>query len=223
MMTDKTRSVAIVGRRSLIGGRNLKERLGSIGCSVTLLDKADLSRDMSGFDCVYLVLGRARPNADQEEEERRQLNEFIVNPLPPKRMVYISSMALTESKRACEKMIDDTWRSSGRPFAIIRPPAVFGPGQSLDSPMLIPGIVKSRGKLKLQAPNNPTWFISIDDLSEHLARFSDLDWWDPHQCAQPDSSFMIPGSFCLTPRQVLSLYETFMTLEARAPWECDEG
>ena len=225
--SDGPRRVAVVGHRSFIG----RELLGKLRSDprnvVTELPKDALSSDLSGFDSVYLILGNAKPEQWQEEKEHAELAAFLMNPRRPYQAVYMSSMALTPHKERCEAMV----KALGTDLVhqrfctvTIRPPAVFGPNQPIDSPMLIPQIVSEGGSdVKLRTPDAMTWFISVSDLAVHLVKFADPQWWDIDRCAQPGSGAMIPGSFCVTPRNVLHLYHAFKGLELQDCWRAQSS
>lgn len=222
---DMPRRIAVFGHRSFIS----QELIRQLNCDgrylVQEMDKRELSSDLSGFDCVYLVLGNSKPLQWQEEKERADLAAFLMNPRRPLRAVYLSSMDLGPHKQACEQMIEGlgtnplvgNWTN----ISILRPPAVFGPGQNPIKRMLVPQIVDTDGKLELLTPDRPTWFISVKALGRHLANFADPHWYDGQRCGEPDSLAVIPGSFCVTPMNVLDLYEAFKGLESQKLWRTD--
>lgn len=220
-----TGQVAIAGHRSFIA-QALDRELARHGKRVFPLHKASLrTDDLSGFDCVYLVLGRAKPDPIQAAEEMHQVMDFLENVRKPRRAVYISSMSMSEHKLWCERLIREyAGRSSPPqvPIAIIRPGAVFGPDQDMDSRMLIPSMVRGADAFTPDWPMLLTKFISVGDLASHLANFSNPSYWDVNRSGEPDSMCDVPGTFSLTPHQVHELYRAFKGLERANIWrrEC---
>jgi hypothetical protein len=215
-----TGQVAIAGHRSFIAqalGRELERH----GKRVFPLSKASLrTDDLSGFDCVYLVLGRAKPGPIESAEEMHQVMDFLENVRKPRRAVYVSSMSMSEHKLWCERLIREyAGRSSPPqvPVTIIRPGAVFGPDQDMDSMMLIPSMVRAGDAFKPDWPFLLTRFISVDDLAAHLAMFADPGYWDVNRSGQPDSMCDVPGTFTLTPHQVHELHRAFEGLRQNGP------
>ncbi len=215
-MANMTGQVGIAGYRSFIS-QELELQLDSRGKRVFPLSKAALGIDnLAGMDCVYLVLGRARPGPDEEAAEREQLAQFLVNPRRPRRAVYLSSMRLTESKLECERMVQESGRGrvhSDSRVVVLRPPAVFGPRQDIGSEMLIPSMVREGAGFEPKWPGRLTHFVSVRDLASHLASFADPAWMDFHFAGEPGSIFEIPGSFVATPHQIQGLYRAFTGLE----------
>ena len=215
---------AVVGHRSFIA-KALIEELCLNDVTVHSIPKSELeTTDFTGYACVYLILGRARPTSDEEREERLQLDAFLNNPNPPARAIYISSMNSTESKRWCESRIRDRQEAlawNQRSFIrAIRPAAVFGPMQDPTSEMLVPSLVREGAdSMHLRAPNQLTPFISVHDLVRHLARFAGPSWFDHNFCGEPGSIFDVPGTFRMTPHQMRELFVTFEGLAARAKAE----
>lgn len=223
-LDQPTNKVAIAGHRSFIA-QELVRQLGGHGKSVAFLAKGNLGvEDMTNYDCVYLVLGRAKPTAGEAAEEKHQVRDFLENPRKPRRAVYISSMSMSEHKLYCENLIREYSASpdgSRVPIFVLRPGAVFGPHQDPDSRMLIPSMVRGGEKF---APNWPfllTKFISVDDLALHLTSFSSPLYWDMNRSGQPDSMSDVPGTFSLTPHQMNELYRAFKGLERQLLWLSD--
>lgn len=221
--TKMTGQVAIAGHRSFIA-KQLARELELAGTPAEPMDKSSLGvRDMSDLYCVYLVLGRAKPRPADETEEMGQLAAFLSNPNPPRRAVYISSLVQTNAKKWCERQIrEHNERTSKSPRVfVIRPAAVFGPDQDLDSDMLIPSIARSEGVLQLRTPDSMTEFISVGDLTRHLARFAQQGWTDHLWAGDPASIFSVPGTFTATPHQIRELYKAFKGLEHQRIWSGD--
>lgn len=233
LANDMTGRVAIAGHRSFIA-RELATQLMTHGKSVANLTKANLGiENLSGFDCVYLVLGRAKPGPTEAADEVHQVMDFLGNPRKPRRAVYISSMSMSEHKLKCEELIresgqplrgDGTPKPEHRPIRIdvIRPGAVFGPDQDMDSRMLIPSMVRGGEGFTPDWPFLLTRFISVGDLAAYLVNFSNPSYWDLDRSGQPDSICEVPGTFTLTPHQVHELYRAFRGLERANVWrrEC---
>lgn len=222
LANDMTGRVGIAGRRSFIS-HDLTGRLMDRGLSVEFPPKECLgTRDFSCLDCLYLVLGRARPTPEDGSAEVRQLSDLLCNPRKPRRAVYISSMVTTETKARCESMVrgysETVSDHAPIPITVLRPGAVFGPRQAPDSPMLIPSMAREGERFAPLRPFQPTRFISSGDLADHLVRFSDPGFLDPSRAGEPGSQHDIPGTFTLTPHQVHELYLAFRGLEAGDFW-----
>lgn len=213
-MDNLTNKVAIAGFRSFIA-RELADQLCAHGKAVCFVAKDNIGiEDLSMFDCVYLVLGRAKPNPREAAAEVRQVTDFLGNPRRPRRAVYIGSMSMSEHKLKCEELIKGC---GALRIDVIRPGAVFGPNQDIDSAMLIPSMARGGEKFVPDWPFLLTAFISVGDLAAHLVNFSNPGYLDMNRSGQPDSMCDVPGTFRLTPHQVHELYKTFRGL-AKSPW-----
>ena len=205
--------VGVIGHRSWIAGELITELRKEPERYTWVLPKTDVDAvDLTGFDCIYAVLGRARPTSEEGAAEVSQLAALLRNGKPPRRIVYISSLDQTPVKRTCEALCR-TYTGTAN-VVVIRPPAVFGPGQPITSPMLIPSLAREGGSLELMTPDWPTKFISARHLAQHLVKFADPMWWDHLSCAQPitDSTFSlfeIPGTLTATPAQLRELWRTW--------------
>lgn len=137
--------------------------------------------DLSQFQTVYLIAGRARPNYVDTLAELDLVRRAISSPRPPERLVYVSSLAVereptpyAQLKLACEKLITD--REFGR---VVRPPVIFGPTQSPLAEMLIPAIARAKKlgqPLRLKQPTKPFDLMHVDDVCHAMylmGRFGD--------------------------------------------------
>lgn len=218
--------VGIVGFRSFIARELMAHLAEGYNRQFSMFNKEHLGDiDFSEVDCLYLFLGRAKPSDEERAAEKRQVIAFSENKRRPKRVVYISSMDhYGTHKGECERILieslgPDANERLGGDTVIIRPAAVFGPGQDPESPMLIPSLVRDP-KLELRTPDRLTKFISVRALAAHLAQFSNPGWVDIQYHGQVFTSSMaslydVPGTFTASPRQITDLLETFKGLQGQ--------
>lgn len=191
-------------------------KLTGAGHEVSVVSKWRLAHcELSGLDCLYLVLGRDRPSEEEAARELAQVTRYATISRSDRRprTVYLSSRLDMPHKRECERLI------VGMGGIFVRPPAVFGPGQRIDSEMLIPSLVRTGGTLELRNPNAASEFISAGDLAEQLVDLADPDAWavareSRHLVTRDGLQLMM--TLRLTPRQVRDLYLAFASLESRA-------
>lgn len=140
-------------------------------CEVWSLPKSGLQEnmDLSFLDAVFLFAGRARPTSEERLKELMLVSHLPTLTKPPKRLVYISSMAVereptpyAQTKMACEAItLSIPW---GR---VLRAPVVYGPGQDRNVDMLVPEIAKSIAAqlpLTLHEPFRPFYIMHVDDV-----------------------------------------------------------
>jgi hypothetical protein len=194
----------LIGHRSWIAN-HLLERLGD-SCVIYPKDAwgPDELKEWQGLRALYLFAGRSRPNPEEAAAEL-QLIDRVLKSMPwhlP--VIYLSSSEVgrhTEygrHKMACEQLIRS--RLIGRDWHIVRPPAVFGPGQPVDSHMLVPSLHATDGGLELSTPDKQTEFTYVGDLVEYLCilggkGFEPLD--------------VNLKTFTMTPSQMRALYLTW--------------
>jgi nucleoside-diphosphate-sugar epimerase len=201
--------IGIVGHRSWIA-HELFGKLARAGHHVVAVDKADLgSEDLGHIDCLYLVLGRAKPTEQEQQDEIDQASRLILGAAGgfalPKRIVYLSSMVQTRAKTCVEALL--LRHKHLCRIEICRPAAVFGPGQDPNSSMLVPSLARDE-TLELRTPDKLTKFIHVDALTDWLVQFADLQFRNHNGNGEPGSIFRVPGTFTMTPRQMKALVNT---------------
>jgi nucleoside-diphosphate-sugar epimerase len=164
----------IVGHRSWIS-QEIIRKLEDTGNEVVLLEKKFVAwEDLSGLDVVYLIAGRARPSEQQRLDEVSLVKTIMDNPRSPGKMIYISSLAVERSgegdlepyavmKMTCESLIRE--KSWGY---VLRPPVIFGQGQSPWADMLLPAIARANFGLEpliVKQPTKPFYIMSVDDVA----------------------------------------------------------
>jgi len=198
--------VGLCGHRSFIS-RALIAELARRGVQPAIFTKGLLGEeDLSGLDCLYLVLGRARPSPQEAAEELEQVWAYAANPRRAKRTVYLSSRRTYLHKAKAEELISSVGGVS------VRPPAVFGPGQDPTSEMLIPSLVRTGGTVKLERPLRPSRFIHVDRLAEYLGQFVRPSFHEAFR-QMPRGPSQLPGEFVLTPTQMRDLYLSLRDME----------
>ncbi len=167
------KKAAIVGRRSWLAAP-LARSLQEIGIEPTFIEKNIAPRtDLSMFQTVYLIAGRARPTIQERMEELHLVSEMMDTKRPPETLVYVSSLAVereptpySQTKLACEKLV--LAKKFGR---VVRPPVIYGPTQDVNSDMLIPSIARAhikRSPLILKQPLKPFYLMSADDVCQGM-------------------------------------------------------
>jgi hypothetical protein len=206
--------VGVIGHRSWIAERLMQRLLKETDCLIIMYDKQRIrdgvpdasERDMSHLDCLYIFAGRAQPTKEEMELELKLVTALVtMDPsLSPKRMVYLSSQSIWDEtpygslKRNCEL------KFAVRAEALsVRPGAVFGIEQDLQSPMLVPTLARDDGSTELRTPDAVTTFTWIEDLVSYLITLRD-PWY-----IAPAVWTDVPGSFDMTPRQMQALYNTW--------------
>jgi nucleoside-diphosphate-sugar epimerase len=172
----------IVGKRSWIA-KALKQFLLKLDAyeppTVYDVEKSAFEDDvdLSPFDCVFMIAGRARPTSQERMDEIMLMSKLPTLTKPPKRMVYFSSLAVereptpySQMKMACEAlMLSVPWGT------VLRPPVIFGPGQDWKADMLIPQLARAlAGKehLVIREPFKSFYLMHVSDVccgAWHLA------------------------------------------------------
>jgi nucleoside-diphosphate-sugar epimerase len=231
-MTSRKR-YGVIGSRSWIA-QALMRYLAGLPTSgdVISIQKDELSRDpdLSEFDAVFLFAGRARPTFHERIQELVLVSYVPTLTRPPKKMVYISSLAVerestqyTQTKLLCESMV------LAQPGGLVlRPPVVFGPGQDPNADMLFPQIARAvAGKedLVLRQPFMPFHLMYVDDVchgawllaedtgrslpttgDRKILRLMSSEPWSPLdvlRAAAPGIPFITLGGWTLPPQDVL--------------------
>lgn len=162
----------IIGNRSWIARALDRYLTGqTVDHVVVPLEKSVLeaNADLSDFDAVFLFAGRSRPTQQERMDELILVSRLPTLTRPPKKMVYISSLAVereptpyAQTKMACESMV------LAQPWGyVLRPPVVFGPGQDPKTDMLLPQIARAvAGKehLVIRQPFMPFHMMYVDDV-----------------------------------------------------------
>jgi hypothetical protein len=181
--------------------------------------------DGTGLDCTFLFPGRAK-EIDLLEIETIQC--AMDNLEYGARLIYVGSRlaredypktALGMHKQACDRALhsnrEGRYRetpSSEYPergvdwgqVKSVYPPAVFGPTQPADSPMLVPSLTRE-SDLSLKTPESETSFISIWALTTFLRRLIT----EPCMGNMGYSGCYIPGEFKVPPQAIKDLYRTW--------------
>ncbi len=204
--------VGIVGHRSWIG-QALAERIREEGkYSVYPLPKAEAALTYSkDFAAIFIIPGKLGQTAAEMVAERDLVRDIAASPQTCQRQVLLSSMSaehkMTEygAHKYLVELAFQYGAESGKDVLVVRPGAIFGPGQDLNAPMLIPQVCRDKGTTELLTPYKPTKFISVNDLTRYLVGL--LDRWY--------SSAHIPGTFEATPQAIKDLYLAFNGMRPR--------
>ncbi|MFO7870653.1 MAG: NAD-dependent epimerase/dehydratase family protein [Kiritimatiellia bacterium] len=161
--------------------------------SVSYADGNALASAIEGSDCLFHVAGLTRGRSAREytlantELTGQLLDVCLRLNTPPKRFVYLSSLTAAgpspgepyqdetctprpvddygSSKLAAERLL--TERASGIPVTIIRPPAVFGPGDRNLLP-LFRTARRLRAVPVVGRPSRRISFVDVRDLVEGI-------------------------------------------------------
>lgn len=214
---------AIIGHRSWIAQHLIGElrRYGEHEVNEFGKDSA-LTGNFSEYDCLYVFPGRSRPTSDEMFAERVLIGHLtgMASSRHPRRIVVLGSTApyyteYGEHKRWVENRLMESWRTMPE-TVILKAPVVFGPGQPIDSTMLVPSLAREGKDLMLLAPSNLTKMIHVSSLVEHMAKFVNPNYFDHNAAGAPDSIYNIPGTFAITPRQLKDLYDTWESYRSRS-------
>lgn len=225
--TGGTGLVGIMGHRSWIAKTLMAELRDPIVCPKSDLEVPVLS-DYSRIDCLYLFAGRSKGSVEDLQAEIDLCLRFSLLPrrLWPRRLVYVSSRDATDAhteygrcKRRCELELGETF---GDILRVVRPGAVFGPQQPIDSPMLVPSLAREGLGLNVRLPSASAVYIPVAELVGYLVCFIDLGWdgipdrYDPDVIRDP---WHIPGSFTATGDQLRALWTTWESYRRLLPPE----
>lgn len=161
--------VGIIGHRSWIASA-IWQRYVDDGHEVVPIMKDLSDGDLSGFTTVFLIAGRGRPSEQEREAEVALVKRVMANPQKPRKVVYISSLAVEREptpyslmKLKCEQFVLE--RDHGY---VVRPPVIFGPEQSPWADMLLPAIARADfgyEPLRLREPTRPFHIMSVEDVA----------------------------------------------------------
>ena len=184
----------IVGHRSWIAP-HLVKYLENLGLGIVMLDKADIENtDYGSFDVVYLIAGRAHPTKVELQAEEKLCETLGKHKRPPRKIVYLSSAmvdrwergsrplspageAYVLTKKRCEQALLGEPHRKPLCFSV-RAPVIFGPGQAIESDMLIPTVARARVWLEpisLLRPVDPFELVYITDLVKAFAEVGTID------------------------------------------------
>ncbi len=178
------------------------------------IEKSDAATyDSSSFACLFLIPGKVVQTEAERAAELELVAAAVGNRRSCKRIVMLSSAAVgrTTEYGIHKDEVERVFFGAGilrrayegqqdlRTLAV-RPGAVFGHRQSRDSTMLIPSIGREGTKIYLEWPDRPASFIHVSDLADHL-----ISMLDPKFLPVGE----IPGTFTMTPRQLVRLYEAW--------------
>lgn len=200
--------IGIIGHRSWIAQHLIKECPSD---EVSLLSKDWMGR-LPALERIYLFAGRTHPSVTEKLDEWDLVRRTVEAAWPETHVVYISSQAVWRGDSDYARHKADLERyilghPKARSWSIIRPPAVFGPGQALDSKMLVPSLAREGRSLHLREPYRLTSFISVSDLAFYLRHMHPLP--DHDRLFPEHSGERIPGTFVISPAQLQALQETF--------------
>ena len=217
--------VGIVGYRSWIA-RVLMDRIqGKADHQIVMIDKRDAaSHDSRYLDALFIIPGKLVQTPEERDAEVQLVHDIAISHLTCKRQILLGSQAVyRDTPYGRHKFrVEDAFGGAGAirrthfdqadmQTIVIRPGAIFGPTQDVNSPMLIPSIAREGGELDLKTPNESTKFISVDDLADYLISLIDGPtpaWWHNRD---------VPGTFEMTPVQLIQLWKTFAGLSAASP------
>lgn len=220
-------NVGIVGYRSWIG-QALADRIQEdTDHTVVLIEKRDaIVQDTSYLKCLFIIPGKLVQTDHEKRKEMGLVERVAESTSACQRLVLLGSQAAAghyadhvdpdvvyptygQHKWAVETAFyrgANRRRIEGKQLymhsIVVRPGAIFGPGQDVNAPMLIPQLVREGSETQLLSPDKPTKFVSISHLTRFLVDLIEND--PPHG---PCSS--IPGQFEATPQAIKDLWETF--------------
>lgn len=217
--------VGIIGHRSWIARALSQYITTETDCAVVPIEKHEAGHfDSSGYLCLYVIPGRTNPTANEMAAELELVSAVVNNPKTSRRVVLLSSQSIIKRETDYGRHKDHVEHvffgsdvamarvNAGQlDLRAVRPGAVFGPGQDIDSQMLIPSIARTDGSVELTNPDKPTQFIHIDFLVSHMWLMA-LACLNGHVALTHDGA--IPGTITATPRQMLQLYNTWKSLKA---------
>lgn len=179
----------VVGRRSWIAS-HLFDELQAQGKHPEYLHKAEVGDERLTGCTMFLIAGVARPT---QEDMDREIDLCHRARSTGAKVIYLSSSAVDRweahsrvlshegelyvlGKKRCETII--TGGPSGCGYAL-RAPVVFGPGQRLESDMLLPTIIRTQrqglGTITLHEPFRPFEMVYVRDLVKILVTFGDQE------------------------------------------------
>lgn len=219
--------VGIVGYRSWIG-QALADRIqAETKHTILLIDKRDaIAQDTSHLKCLFIIPGKLEQTDLEKRQEMGLVERIGESVWACQRLVLLGSQSA--AKHLADRVDPDVvyptygmhkWavetafyrgtnrrRLEGKQLymhsIVVRPGAIFGPGQDVNAPMLIPQLAREGSDVELLTPDKPTKFVSIHHLTRFLVGLIDKD---PGHGPCSD----IPGQFEATPQAIKDLWETF--------------
>ena len=137
----------------------------------------DVDDEWAQLDALFLIAGQVRPDGRSKERELQLLRRVLETAPHGLRVIYLSSSEIERNtdygrhKLLCEVTIRANMKSQD--WICTRPPAIYGPGQSSDSDMLVPSLARTEGALELREPNIFREYVHIDDLVDHLLELAE--------------------------------------------------
>ncbi len=202
--------VGIIGYRSWIAVP-LMHRLGQYGAEIDPISKRDAAMiDTRGHECLIIIPGKLGQNEAENIQERELVRSIAVSKNTCERKILLSSLSIAERPDSPygrhKRLVEDAFfegEADHRKIAV-RPGAIFGPGQDLTAPMLIPQLMREGAATNLKTPDTPTKFVSVNDLAAFIGRlvYGDL----MRLCGSVNE---IPGTITATPRAIKDLWLTF--------------
>lgn len=177
----------VVGQRSWIAQHLIKE-LEQSGRKPKTLFKSEVGDEPLNGATLFLIAGVARPTEDDMDREEDLCRRAARTGA---KVMYLSSCAVDRweadsrvlsregelyilGKRRCEQIV--TGGPSGCGYAL-RAPVIFGPGQRLESDMLLPSIVRDRRAGQptvIRDPLRPFQMVHVSDLVKAWIEHSTL-------------------------------------------------
>lgn len=208
--------VGIVGYRSWIARELADQVRYRTDHEVVLIEK----HEAPDVDCrdhltLFIIPGKLVQTQEEMTAERNMVRAVAESPLSARRQILLSSMSAETrtTEYGMHKYLTELAFQYGagigrKQIALIRPGAIFGPGQDLDAPMLIPQLARQHGFVDLQNPDKPTKFISVTDLCRCLVGLISASF-----ATRTEDD--IPGTFTATPSAIKDLYHTFNRMVPR--------
>jgi nucleoside-diphosphate-sugar epimerase len=206
----------IIGHRSWLAVPLLKE-LEKYEVQTIFIDKLyGPHLDMSEYDMVFLIAGRARPTDFERTQELQLVSDMMAFDRRPRRLIYVSSLAVlreptpyAQTKLACEKIV------LSRDFGyVVRPPVIFGPGQDPDSNMLVPSIARAKmglETLELKEPVRAFNLMHVNDVAYGMVLLG-------RDAIGEDVRILNLGSNAVTPVELISAVAPGIPLKVGPGW-----
>lgn len=191
---------------------------GSLG------DDAAIRELLDGVDAVVHVAGLIKARSrqaffDVNEAGVRHLARMAASQQPPPKLVLISSLAAREpslssyaaSKQAGEEVLSAPSSTSPLPWTILRPPAVYGPGDR-ETLSFFKGVKRGVGAM-LGSKDARFSLIHVDDLVDLILAVLDPETAD-RQILEPDDGKEGGHSWC---GMIAAAERAFKTKAIRLP------
>lgn len=210
--------IGLIGHRSWIAA-HLVKKLESLGFDVIFYGKDDISSsNLSNIDVLFLIAGRARPTSYDMVLEEKLCEKLAWHSRPPKKIIYLSSTAVERDEKSdyvlmkinCERTL-----LMGNNVYVLRAPVIYGPGQSIQSDMLIPSIMRAKlflEPLMLKQPFKQFNITEIDWIVDALI-----------QMAFKDSKRLVSfRGVLITPIEIASVLAPKYPVSIQLGWEYEQ-